>query len=244
MQSWRKTPRFAREVAEWILRLMPEAHDGRHLFRRVREFSSAGLLDESKVYPLWLSTFTPQQKAALYSGDIQNALVGRDAWEPIQRWAYESGETDPAARAMYVDLHSFLPNNVLHYGDRMSMAHGLELRVPFADRSMVETMAAVPAGCKLVGRRTKKVLRESMKGRLPAYVLNRKKSGFNPPMGIWLTTALREMAEEMLSESSLARRGWFDSVSVRSMWDDHVSCRRDHTWHLWALLVLESWARR
>ncbi len=244
MQSWGKIPRFARGFGDWALRLVPEAHDGRYFFRRVREFSSAGLLDESEVYPLWLSTFTPGQKAQLFTGDLRSALAGRDTWEPVKKWAVESGESDPAARAMYVDLQAFLPNNVLKYGDRMSMAHGLEVRVPYADRAMVEAMATVPASLKLRGGTTKKLLRQSMEGRLPEEVLRRKKIGFNPPMGVWLTGALGGTVEETLSESSVARRGWFDPACVRTMRDDHVSGRRDYTWHLWALVLLEAWARR
>ena len=145
---------------------------------------------------------------------------------------------------MYADLHAFLPNNVLQYGDRMSMAHGLEVRVPFADRGMVETMAQIPASWKLSGGATKKILRESMVGRLPMDVLGRRKAGFNPPMGVWLTGVLRETVEDTLSQASLAGRGWFDPVYVRSMWQDHLSGQRDYTWHLWALVLLECWARR
>jgi asparagine synthase (glutamine-hydrolysing) len=125
----------------------------------------------------------------------------------------------------------------------MSMAHGLEVRVPFADRALVESLAAVPASQKIQGRMTKKLLRESMVGRLPWDVLRRKKRGFNPPMGVWLTGALREIAEDTLSGASVARRGWFDPVFVHSMWEDHVTGRRDYTWHLWALVLLEFWAR-
>jgi asparagine synthase (glutamine-hydrolysing) len=243
MRAWRRTPFRARQFADWILRALPEAHDGRHFGRRLREFSAAGLLERDDVYPLWLSTFTPAQKELLFSGDIQKALASRDAWEPLRNWADESGETDPAARAMYVDLHAFLPNNVLQYGDRMSMAHGLEVRVPFADRDMVETMAAVPAAAKIQRGTSKVILRTAMQARLPEEVLRRKKSGFNPPMGLWLTGALREIVEETLSDSSLRRRGWFDPAFVRSMWRDHETGRRDHTWHLWALVLLELWAR-
>jgi asparagine synthase (glutamine-hydrolysing) len=126
----------------------------------------------------------------------------------------------------------------------MSMAHGLEVRVPFADRGIVEAMAAVPASLKMSGRVTKKTLRASMRGRLPQEVLRRKKLGFNPPMGVWLTGALRGTVEETLSERSVAARGWFDPAFVQSMWLDHLHGRRDHTWHLWALVLLESWARR
>jgi asparagine synthase (glutamine-hydrolysing) len=244
MQSWRKFPFCARRLGDNLFRLLPEAHDGRYFLRRLREFSSAGLLREADAYPLWLSTFTPAQKSLLFNGDLQKALAGRDAWEPIRNWADESGESDPAARAMYVDFHAFLPNNVLQYGDRMSMAHGLEVRVPFADRGMVECMAAVPAAAKLSGGVSKKLLRECMQNRLPQDVLVRKKMGFNPPMGVWLTGGLRDLVEDTLSKESMTRRGWFNPVHVQSIWGDHVSGRRDHTWHLWALVLLEAWARR
>ena len=243
-RAWQRLPHFARFVADRLARTLPEAHDGRHFFRRLREFSEAGLVSQDEVYPLWLSTFTPREKLALYSSDMRTLVQGRDAWEPLRAWGSECADTDPAARAMYVDLHAFLPNNVLQYGDRMSMAHGLEVRVPFADRRLVERMAAVPASEKVSGDVYKKILRQAMCKRLPEATLSRAKAGFNPPMGHWITHTLRETAQELLSQASVRNRGWFDPVVVQTLWTDHLSGRRDRTWHLWALCVLEAWARR
>ncbi|MBI2434687.1 MAG: asparagine synthase (glutamine-hydrolyzing) [Candidatus Hydrogenedentes bacterium] len=243
-ERYRKLPRQLRAaVINPLVQLLPESTRGAHGFRRLREFSAGTLLDPVDMYASWISYYSAPEKAALYGPEVSKALAGRDALGYVRHLAREAGTEDPISQAMYVDLHSFLPNNVLHYGDRMSMAHGLETRVPLADPKLVELLACVPGSLQVQGLRTKRLLRRAMAGRLPAEVVRRKKVGFNPPMGVWLNTTLRPLVDTYLSSNTLAEHGLFQAVSVQRLIDEHRNGRRDYTWHLWALLVFEAWRK-
>lgn len=209
--------------------------------RRVRGFLSADPRDPMAAYARWLSRFTPEMKDALYTGDLKKTLAGRDAWDTVRGFARESGRGDPLSQAMYVDAHLFLPHNVLHCGDRMSMAHGLEMRVPFADRSLLAFMTAAPPELKVLGRETKVLLRRALAPELPPAVLRRPKRGFEPPRGAWLTGRLQTERDRLFSDAALARDGLFNPAAVRRMLDEHAAGRRDHTLALWALLVFQHW---
>ena len=138
---------------------------------------------------------------------------------------------------------SFLPNNVLQYGDRMSMAHSLEVRVPLADPDLLSFLLGVPGRLKIKGGRGKRLLRGVLSKYLPPEVVNRRKAGFNPPMGVWLNGPLREVVQDFLSPEALIQGGLFNPAAVARMLEDHRRARRDYTWHLWALIVFEQWRR-
>jgi asparagine synthase (glutamine-hydrolysing) len=243
-EQYRKIPASLRRgLINPLVQMLPESTRGFHGLRRLRQFSSGTLLDPVDMYASWQSYFTPEQKQEVYGGDLRRLLAGRDALDHIRQLARESETDDPVSRAMYIDLHSFLPNNVLHYGDRMSMAHGLETRVPLADHKLVELLADAPSALKIRQGESKILLRRCMRGKLPEADVRRKKQGFNPPMGVWLNTALREITEEYLSESTLRQRGYFEVAPVRAMLQEHRAGRRDYTWHLWSLVLFEQWHR-
>ena len=146
-------------------------------------------------------------------------------------------------RSIYADLQGFLPENVLRYTDRMSMAHSLEVRVPFADHVLVEKMMGAPDTLKVTAMASKRLLRKIMKDRLPEEVVGRKKLGFNPPMGIWLQTDRLDLIENWLREETLEKRGIFNPKEVRRLVDEHRSKARDRGLQIWSLIVFEQWMR-
>lgn len=226
-----------------LVQLLPESVSGFHALRRIREFSAGTLLEPVDMYAGWVGYYSLQERRELYNADVSGALRGRDSRDYIRNLARECGSDDPVSRAMYVDALSFLPNNVLQYGDRMSMAHSLEVRVPLADPELLSFLMGVPGGLKIKGGRSKHLLRGVLSKYLPPEVVNRKKAGFNPPMGVWLNGPLREVVREFLSPEALKRGGLFNPAVVTRMLEDHGRARRDYTWHLWALIVFEQWRR-
>ncbi len=243
-QRYRQVPRWLRRCCvNPLVQLLPESTRGFHALRRLRTFSSGSLLDPVDMYASWIGYYGAEARRGLYTEDVARPLAGRDAYDFIRGLAAECPDADPMAQAMYIDLGSFLPHNVLQYGDRMSMAHGLETRVPLADPKLIETMARVPTRHKLDGRQTKVLMRRCLEGHVPEADVKRPKIGFNPPMGVWLNTSLRGMVDDFLSEETVRRRGYLRPTAVRAMVEAHRASRRDYTWHLWALLVFEQWHR-
>lgn len=233
-----------RHVINPLVQLLPENTRGFHALRRLREFSAGSLLEPVEMYAAWISYFSAPEREQLYTPELQRNVEGRDALDYVRGLFRECDGLDLVSQSLYVDLVSFLPHNLLQCTDRMSMAHGLESRVPFADQRLIELLARIPSRLKVRGTQTKRLLRRSMEGRLPDDTLHRKKRGFNPPLGIWLNERLKPLADEYLSATSLRQGGYFQPELVERLRREHASGRRDCTWHLWALLLFEEWRRQ
>jgi asparagine synthase (glutamine-hydrolysing) len=243
--SWyRKVPRPVRALAAAGARAMPESTRGRHSLRRAREFALAPLGSPESAYLSWITYFDADQRAGLLAADPQERL--RES-PPPERFVLDLFDRAPAHdlvnRLSYVELQSFLPCNVLEYGDRMSMAHGLEVRAPFTDHKLVEYAFGLRGSTKLHRGRTKAILREAAAAHLPARPLAKRKIGFNPPMGLWLNRELSSLVESHLSREQVEARGLFRPEAVERLVASLRSGRRDVSLHVWSLIVLEQWQR-
>jgi asparagine synthase (glutamine-hydrolysing) len=145
---------------------------------------------------------------------------------------------------MAVDAQTYLPDDVLVKVDRASMSVALEGRVPLLGREVVEHAMAMPLDLKIRKGVGKWALRELLARRLPRDIFDRPKSGFGIPIALWLRGPLRSWAEDLLSPSSLRQTGLLDPAPVRAAWDEHLSGRRDRSYDLWDVLMLESWCGR
>jgi asparagine synthase (glutamine-hydrolysing) len=126
----------------------------------------------------------------------------------------------------------------------MTMANGLELRVPFLDHRLVEFAATLPQSAKLHHGRGKALLREVMRGVLPDAIIDRPKKGFPIPISPWLRGSLRQFTRESLLASGSACRSFFDGQALTRIVEDHERKRSDRSQELWMLLVLEFWHRQ
>jgi asparagine synthase (glutamine-hydrolysing) len=145
--------------------------------------------------------------------------------------------------APLTDIESFLPQNVLRYGDCMSMAHALEVRVPFCDHLVVERLAPMALSSKMPGFVPKGLFRWAMKDELPGSIVLHRKVGFNPPIAAWLRQELAPVVSDYLGTASVRRRGWFRPDAVARVRTGFESGVLDAAYTLWSLVVLEAWAR-
>jgi asparagine synthase (glutamine-hydrolysing) len=145
---------------------------------------------------------------------------------------------------MYVDVHTYLHDDILTKVDRMSMAVSLESREPLLDHELLELAARVPATLKLRDGVSKYLLRRLLARRLPASILARRKQGFAAPISEWLRGPLQPMVHDLLESRRSVERGVFEPAGVRRLLDDHGSGRADHPHRLWQLLMLELWFRQ
>jgi asparagine synthase (glutamine-hydrolysing) len=146
---------------------------------------------------------------------------------------------------LFWELSYFLPDHNLNYTDKMSMAVGVETRVPFLDTELVEFSTKLPPSLKMRGRTTKYLLRKVAERYLPPNVIYRPKTGFGTPLRDWLRTGqLNEMLKKYLSEESLRQRGIFDPVAVHQLIRDNQNGKLDATYSIWGLMAIESWFRQ
>jgi asparagine synthase (glutamine-hydrolysing) len=237
-QRW--TPATVRKLAAWLSDFVPEDSHGRHEFRRAREFLAAGPLDTAEAYKSWIGYFLPERLEQLVAPGLSASP------QQVTHFLDDllGGVPEPDLNAISaVELQSFLPYNVLDYADKMSMAHGLELRAPFVDHLLVDYVATMPSHLKLHNGATKWALRQALARDLPPAVLTRRKRGLNPPLADWLSNAAAPLVREMLSPEAVLRRGLFRPESVSQLLAEQESRRRDRSLHIWALLVLELWFR-
>ena len=208
---------------------------------RLRRFLEAGPLDAADRYLAWISFWgTPALRALMPAlSPESDPFAGHRA---ILRGVLKtgSGGVATATGMAALDLLTYLPDDLLLLGDKMTMAASLELRVPFCDRRLVETVWSIDPALRS-GRGLKPLLRQVMGPLLPPEILERPKRGFSVPIGSWLRGPLAPMAADLLSETRLRRRGLLVPSAVRRLVDEHHGGRRNHADRLFALMVLELW---
>jgi len=168
---------------------------------------------------------------------------------PVERHILDlfarAGAREPLNRSLYVDLKSYLCDNILVKVDRMSMAVSLEARVPYLDREMVELAFRIPAAQKLgPGGETKALLKRVAARRVPRECVYRPKEGFSIPIKTWLGTEFRPLLDDLLDARRLAEEGLFVPGTVERLKAEHLSGRANHSHTLWSLMVFQAWRRR
>ena len=189
---------------------------------------------------------------ACYHRDDMALLLERDLARPVlaalddnvvQQWL-DAAPGDQLDRKLYTDLKTTLVSEMLTKVDRMTMAHGLEGRVPFLDHHLVEWAFTVPSQYKLRGGEGKYLVKKAMESHLPHDILYRRKQGFNVPMKLWMRAELRDFVRDNLTSRRFAERGLYRRAAVNALLDGHFSEKRDASNKIFALLMLELWHQR
>ena len=219
-----------------------EAAVARSYRRWARQFLAGVVKPEDERYASWVAYGRPEDRDKLLTKGMRWRIEEAGRVDPV-RDDFQRATGRTVERAGYADLHGFLPENVLRCSDRMSMAHSLELRVPFCDHRLVELSSQLPSHHRVGVISSKRILRRIMKGRLPQFVLTRRKLGFNAPLGVWMQKDLDNLVSDWLAPELLERRGTFDPNAVAQLVAQHRAKERDHSLRLWSLIVLEQWVR-
>jgi len=147
-------------------------------------------------------------------------------------------------RMQFLDLVTYLPDDILTKVDRASMAVALEARVPLIDHRVVEFAWRLPRHAKVRNGTSKWLLRQVLYRHVPQALVERPKMGFAIPLGDWLREPLRDWAENLLATARLREAGFFHVDAVRKVWDEHVSGRANRQYMLWNVLMFEAWRDR
>jgi len=240
-----RAPQWGLGLASRALAAAGEPAVARSYRRWARSFVDGARLPAADRYAGWVGYFTPGERDELLTPDFRARVAAEGRVAPIVDAFARPREGDLVSRSTYADLHGFLPENVLRSSDRMSMAHGVEVRVPFCDHRLVEVMARVPSGHKVGALASKRLLKTIVGPRLPAEVTARRKLGFNAPFGAWMKRPAnaKRLRETWLDPRALASRGILEPRAVERLWDEHQRGARDHAPKLWALIILEVWLR-
>lgn len=238
---WRWLPAPVRVGLAAAARALPA---GNPFFRRVRRaLSDAELAGDERLasYFTWLRQ---PDSAPLLAPALRAQL---DGWSPVTPLMESLGaiqaERDPLNRMLFLEAKHFLCDHNLNYTDKMGMAVGVEVRVPFLDPDLIRLAASLPPRFKQHGAQGKWILKQAMQHDLPTDVIHRPKTGFGAPLRRWLRHELRDMVEDLLSERSLAARGLFDHAAVTRLREHDATGRIDAAYPLLALCSIELWCR-
>ncbi len=172
-------------------------------------------------------------------------VAGASEWvDPLWTGAASNQIPDFTERMMFIDLLTYLPEDILTKVDRATMAVSLEGRCPILDHRVIEFALRLPLGCKLAGTRTKAILKNVLARYVPPALFEREKQGFESPIAIWLRGPLREWAEDLLDPAAMRADGLFNPEPIRQKWLEHQSGRRNWQYALWDVLMFQEWRRR
>ena len=166
-------------------------------------------------------------------------------FDPLEASLSELPDSVPRLnRMLYLECKHFLADHNLNYTDKMSMAAGVEVRVPLLDPDLVRLAFSLSLDQKQRGRQGKWVFTEAMRGILPNQILNRPKTGFGAPLRSWLHGPLRMLLNDTLSHAALHRRVLFDPVAVQQLIAEDAAGRVDGSYALFALVCMELWCQQ
>jgi asparagine synthase (glutamine-hydrolysing) len=200
-------------------------------------------LSPEEAYFNDMSLFTPEDKRALLTADFRRNLAGYTPFPAFRAHFDRMPDRDHLSRILYVDLKTYLPNDILVKMDRMAMANSLEVRSPLLDHRVIEFAAGLPSDLKYRQGVSKYLLKRHAECHVPRSVIHRPKMGFSIPLAGWLRGELRATGEDLLLSDRAMGRGYFAPDGVRAMWARHQARSRNHSQHLWALMMLELWHR-
>jgi asparagine synthase (glutamine-hydrolysing) len=201
-------------------------------------------VDALEAYFLDMSVFRPEDKAALYRGELRRRIGDYDARGVLRAPFERRPDSSLLERLLYTDLKTYLGEGVLAKVDRMSMGNSLEVRSPLLDQEIVSLAFTLPASLKIEGGQGKLILREMARRRVGEDVARAPKSGFAPPLAGWLRRELGDRLRDEVIESPRLVGELFDQQARRSMFEAHRRGERDWSRQLWSMLVLETWFRR
>ncbi len=211
-------------------------------YKAKRFFRGIGYPVEERHY-MWTGSFDAGTKKMLYAPALAKQIDSGIRTELEPHLDALAG-LDVLEQAQYLDLHFYLPDDLLVKLDRATMAASLEGRVPFLDHELVEFAAGLPSDLKLKGTEVKRVLKAAATGKLPELVIKRPKKGFGLPVGDWFLGVLRPLLERYLSREAIEKGGIFRGDAVAGMLQRHFEGKVDYRKELWTLLVFQMWAER
>ena len=206
---------------------------------QLKRLVNGSLMPPEQAHVYWNGTFSEAEKRSL----LHTASTG--AFEAMLADLRRTlpGDDDLAPYLTF-DQKYYLPDDILVKSDRMSMAHAVEVRPPYLDHRIVEFAATLPASLKIRGRRQKFLLKELMKDKLPALILQRKKMGFDIPAHDWLRGTLRPMLTDTLNDGLSNYPEVFHSEAIQSFLRSHLERRVNIGYHLWGLMILFLWMKK
>jgi asparagine synthase (glutamine-hydrolysing) len=185
---------FAKPIPKFMKQLVSSAlysgNNGKKLNwqYKQRQFLNGAMHDSERAHYMWRQFFGPEERVEILGKENRQLVHDTDPFKYFKRFYDEAEGLDKLDRNLYVDCMTWLPDDILVKVDRSTMRWGLEARSPYLDPDLAAYAASIPSELKMKGFQTKYILKNALRKVLPGFVLDKKKSGFNAPVGSWLGT--------------------------------------------------------
>ena len=238
--AWKNVPASLRApLANMFAAITPASDQNRKLTALLRN-------GKSIVHPYFLARmlFTPEEQNKLIPAIKTDSAIFSLAEKPLTESVTRAHSLDPVNRVSYLEARCYMLNTLLRDSDSMSMAHGLEVRVPLIDHQLARRVLALPGRWKLDARTPKPLLVHALHGELPDNIVHRPKRGFTLPFEHWLRDAMRPKVEESLRKIGDGVLGSLISEpAARGVWQDFLAGRTSWS-RPWSLYVLQRWCEQ
>ena len=223
---------------------LPERSDGHYTVNHMKRFVRSAVLPPDDCYLGFIHKMKPNIRTKFfanpehfdpYYASCRDLVLGHFNSGSV------SGNANSLNRALYCDIKTYLPEDILCVTDRMSMQHGLEVRVPFLDHRFLEFCATIPAEMKLRFMQKKYLMKKAVRTLLPKEVISHRKQGFVGPMTRWLKNDLKPFVIETLSEKNLRKHNLLNCGTVRTILEEHFSGREIHDTLIWSMVIFQTW---
>lgn len=241
-RATRWLPTWASRAAGAALGLLPPSQAKVGWDYKARQFLAGHALPFERAHYSWRTLFSETAKRTLVHPDRRDAVCRSDPFDDFAAHFAEVEGCHDLDRAMYVDIKTWLVDDILVKVDRMTMATSLESRAPLLDHRLVELAASLPVEWKMKGFDKKHILKCMARDRLGPEILRRRKQGFNAPVATWLRTSLCELGRDATLSPAMSE--WLDRRVVERLWAEHLAGRADHGFRLFALTCLGLWFAR
>jgi len=241
---YERAPRWLREgIVAPLARRLPESTRRKDPVRQLKRFVMAMETSPERRYARWIILLDNLEKERLCTPEFRARMAGIDSLVLLEQAYAAADSPDFVERTQFVDVHTYLPDDLLVKVDVATMIHSLEGRSPFLDHEVAEFAARLPPEYKLRGRTSKYILKRAMRNHLPDSILHRDKQGFAMPVGRWFRHELRPVAYDVLLDPRTLQRGILEGSAVHALLDEHVSGQVNHGYRIWELVFLELWFR-
>ena len=241
---YRRIPSVFRRLVGLAVDRLPVSMENVSLDFKLRRFVGGVDRDPLVRNAVWLGSFTPEAKLRVLSPAARDVLGAGDGMDMLQRMVEGVPVKEPLERVLYMDMKTYMSDDILVKVDRASMACSLEVRAPFMDYELVDFVLRLPLSYRLAGLRSKALLKRAMAGRLPDEIIHRSKKGFGMPVAYWIRKELNELVRDSFQPDKLRREGFFDPHEVQRLLEAHMAQKEDNRKVLWTLLMFELWLEK